>query len=351
MSPAVRVAVTSWHRLNARLGEYTDFALADRPAPLARDPRWLGVLREGLGHEVFGIEARRQGKLVGYLPLAHVESLLFGRYLVSLPYLNSNGVIAHDDDAALALVTRAVALTDELAARHLELRQERRIDHPALDGVLTSKIHMRMPLPNSADALWKRFDPKVRNQIRKGEKHGFGVQWGGPELLGPFHAVLAENMRDLGTPVYGRELFRAILHAFPHDAELCVLSAGHKPVAAALLLHGPGTTEVPTASSLRAYNPSCVNMLMYRHLIERAVARGQAEFDFGRSTADGPTFKFKKQWGATPSPAVWQYATRGNAPGEMRPDNPKYERLIRIWRRLPVAMTRALGPTIVRGIP
>ena len=108
---------------------------------------------------------------------------------------------------------------------------------------------------------------------------------------------------------------------------------------------------MPTASSLREFNPTCVNMLLYRHLLERAVQRRQAAFDFGRSTADGPTFRFKKQWGATPSPAVWQYATRGTAPGEMRPDNPKYQRLIRLWRRLPVALTRAVGPVVVRGIP
>ena len=170
-------------------------------------------------------------------------------------------------------------------------------------------------------------------------------------MLDPFYDVLAENMRDLGTPVYGRKLFESILQAFPGDAELCVASTGGKPAAAALLLHGPGTTEVPTASSLRALNPSCVNMLMYRRLIERAVGRSQAVFDFGRSTADGPTFKFKKQWGATPSPAVWQYATRGRDPGEMRPDNPKYEKLIRLWRKLPVAVTRAIGPAVVRGIP
>ena len=351
MLPAVRVAVLPGHRLAAGIKEWTALAFADHPAPLGRDPRWLSVLHEGLGHEVFALEARRQGKLVGYLPLAHVESLLFGRYLVSLPYLNSNGVIAHDDDAARALVTRAVTLADELDVRHLELRQEQRIDHPALDGALTSKIHMRLSLPKSAEMLWKGFNPKVRNQIRKGEKHHFQVNWGGLELLDSFYNVLAENMRDLGTPVYSPKLFDAILQTFPGQAELCVVISGAKSAAAALLLHGPGTTEVPTASSLRAFNPTCINMLMYRQLLERAIERGQTEFDFGRSTADGPTFKFKKQWGATPSPAVWQYATRGNAPGEMRPDNPKYESLIRLWRRLPVAVTRVLGPGVVRGIP
>jgi hypothetical protein len=92
-------------------------------------------------------------------------------------------------------------------------------------------------------------------------------------------------------------------------------------------------------------------MLMYWHLLQRAVERKQQVFDFGRSTIDASTYKFKSQWGAKPQPAVWQYYARRGSPGEMRPDNPKYQRLIRIWQRLPVPLTRWVGPKIARGIP
>jgi hypothetical protein len=118
-----------------------------------------------------------------------------------------------------------------------------------------------------------------------------------------------------------------------------------------LLLHGRGVTEVPSACALHSYNPSCVNMVMYYHLLERAVQRRQTAFDFGRSTRDGGTFQFKKQWGAKPIEAVWQYYVRQGAVNAMRPDNPNYGRLIRIWRKLPVSVTRLIGPPIVRGIP
>jgi hypothetical protein len=110
-------------------------------------------------------------------------------------------------------------------------------------------------------------------------------------------------------------------------------------------------TEVPTASSLREYNPTCANMVMYHHLLGRAVSRGQVVFDFGRSTEGSTTHKFKKQWGAMPSPATWQYYVREGSVGELRPDNPRYRRLIRVWQRLPVRVTQVLGPRIVRGIP
>ena len=122
-------------------------------------------------------------------------------------------------------------------------------------------------------------------------------------------------------------------------------------MAAALLLHGWGITEVPSASSLREFNPTCANMLMYWHLLERSVQRQQAFFDFGRSSEDSPTFRFKKQWGALPAQAEWQYSLRAGSVSDMRPDNPRYQRLIRLWQRLPVRLTRWLGPWVVRGIP
>lgn len=350
--PDVTVLVHPRAALAARLDELTAFVRGSAPiVPLSKHPAWPNVLRAALDHEAYAVEAVADGRTCGFLPLAFVSSFLFGRFLVSLPYLNTNGVVAASADVQARLVSRAITLADELGARHLELRHELPVDHPDLNAALTSKVHMRLPLPDTAEALWKSFDPKVRNQVRKGEKQGFMTAWGGAELLDGFYDVLCHNMRDLGTPVYGMALFREILAAFPGDAEICVVSAGAKPVAAALLLHGWGVTEVPTASSLKEYNSTCANMLMYWRLLERSVHRKQGVFDFGRSTTEGSTFRFKKQWGAVPHPAVWQYHVREGSVGEMRPDNPRYQRVIRLWQKLPVRLTRLLGPVIVRGIP
>ena len=338
--------------LPARLPALVEYVRTSAPVvPLGKHPAWLNILGASLGHEPYALEAVIAGKTFGFLPLAHVSSLLFGRFLVSLPYLNTNGVVAASADVQARLVSRAVTLADELNVRYLELRHEQAVDHPDLSTAYTGKVHMRLPLPRVANSLWKGFDPKVRNQIRKGEKAGFTTAWGGLELLDGFYDVLSRNMRDLGTPVYGKALFREILATFPGAAELCLVSDGAQPAAAALLLHGWGITEVPTASALREYNPACVNMLMYWHLLIRAIERGQAVFDFGRSTTEGNTYRFKKQWGAEPHPATWQYALNAGSVGDMRPDNPRYQRAIRLWQRLPVRLTRCLGPVIVRGIP
>jgi FemAB-related protein (PEP-CTERM system-associated) len=213
------------------------------------------------------------------------------------------------------------------------------------------KVHMRLDLPGAGEELWKRLDAKVRNQVRKGQKAGLSVEWGREDLLDDFYAVFSRNMRDLGTPVYSKSLFANILAEFPDRAEICLVCSGNIAAAGAILLHGWGVTEVPSASCLREFNDVCANMLMYWHLLERAVQRRQEVFDFGRSSEDSNTYRFKKQWGAKPEPAEWQFHVPTGEFQAVRPDNPKYQRFIRWWKRLPVALTRWIGPAIVRGIP
>jgi len=337
--------------LASQLSRFESYVGRGSQVPLSRHPFWLTVLEQGLGHVPYCLEAVQDGETRGILPLAYVRSLLFGRFLVGLPYLNYGGVLADDEATANLLIGRAVELAGKLGARHLELRHERPTEHPELTARLTSKVHMRLKLPSTPGQMWDRLSAKVRNQVRKGQKSGLVAAWGKEDLLAEFYDVFSQNMRDLGTPVYGRQLFAAILRHFPERAELCVVGAEGRSAAAGLLLHGWGVTEVPSASSLRRYNPTCANMLLYWHLLERAVQRGQQLFDFGRSTVDSNTHRFKKQWGAEPAPAEWQFHVRRGDVGDLRPENPRYQRFIRMWQRLPVALTRVFGPLIVRGIP
>src|SRR5262249_49391518 len=152
---------------------------------------------------------------------------------------------------------------DRLNVRYLELRHVQPMTHADLSAMRTDKVNMRLSLPETSEKLWKKIPAKARNQVRKAQKSDLTVVWGGLDRLTDFYAVFSENMRDLGTPVYGKPLFRAVLKGFPQQAEICIVRAGDRPVAAGLLLHGQGISEVPSASCLREFNPSCANMLLY----------------------------------------------------------------------------------------
>ncbi len=327
---------------------------------LARRYGWSGMycssalvqaIGDGLRHRQIFIEARVNGECVGLLPLIFVRTRLFGRFLVSLPYVNWAGVIASRPEAARALIDSAVDLADQLNVRYLELRNTDEIQHPALTRALNQKVQMRLPLGKPAEEVWQGLKSEVRTQIRKARKKGLEVSWGGSELLGEFYDVFARNMRDLGTPVFPRKLFENILNAAPGDAELGIVRLQGAPIASCLAVRCNGMTEIPSASALRAYRSTAANSLMYWEAVERACSLDQKIFDFGRSTVDSSTFKFKKKWGAAPEPTAWQYYMREGSHDDMRPDNARFKLAIEVWKRLPLPVTRLIGPAIVRGIP
>ena len=325
---------------------------------LEHDPRWLTVLGDAMGHETWALIARRAGAgspITGYLPLALLSSRLFGRFLVSLPYLNRAGVISTDTDSRDALIEQSVTLANQLNVQYLELRHDDQVvEHSHITRNHDEKVVMTLDLPD-AESLWDSLPSKVRNLIRKAQRSDLKITFGGLEHVEDFYSIFAVNMRDLGTPVYPRNLFTQILTQFPDEAELGIVTHEGFPIAGALLLHdhtGEQTiTQVPSASCLRPFNAINANMWMYHQLIQRAIARGSTCFDFGRTTPGSGTHRFKKQWKAQPRPTTWQYHIRHGQPDAMRPNHPSMQRKIEVWKKLPVWVTRLVGPTLVRGIP
>jgi hypothetical protein len=87
-------------------------------------------------------------------------------------------------------------------------------------------------------------------------------------------------------------------------------------------------------------------------MIQRASALGCSVFDFGRSTPNEGTYKFKEQWGAQPVPLCWEYAlVEGDTLPDSSPKNPKFSIAIAAWKKLPVSVATFIGPAIVRSIP
>lgn len=313
---------------------------------------WADVFRQALRHQPRFLWATCDSQIVGVLPLMHVTGPIFGSFLASQPYLNTGGVLADSPEIAARLIDEAVMLADELDVKHLELRHEQHVEHPRLNATSSEKVHMRLSLPESTDALWDSLKSKVRSQIRKPlNNDDLSVVFGRSDQLDNFYHIFCRNMRDLGTPPFSRDLFRQMLEHFPEQAEICTIAFQGQAVASGFLIHGPGTTLIPSASALREFNKTSCNMLMYWHALSRSIERGQHVFDFGRSSVDAGTHKFKKQWGSTESPAIWQYYGRRGNVTDARPNSGKYDRMIETWKKLPVWVTKLVGPTIVRGIP
>lgn len=328
---------------------WDEYALQHKDAAFYHLSGWKTVIEKSFHHQAVYIYATKNSRLVGVFPLVHIKSLLFGSFLVSLPYLNYGGVVADDKEIEKLLLADAINTAQHLKADFIELRHTQKKDLNLMNK--QHKISMFLSLPTDPEMLWKNLDAKVRNQVRKAEKNYLKVAQGKIEKLDDFYSVFSVNMRDLGTPVYSKKFFRNILEAFD-QAKIFIVYSEQKPIAASMVMGLKNRLEIPWASSLRAYNHLCANMFMYWQILKYACESGHAVFDFGRCTPEESTYRFKKQWGAQPVQLNWQYWLANGKPlPEINPHNPKYRTAIKIWQKLPVGVTKLIGPQIVKYIP
>lgn len=343
---AYAVAPVSLSDSEAR-GRWDAFVAGRPDATLYHGTRWLRVVAEAFGRPLRMLQATAgEGRVAGILPAVEIRSRLLGHRLVSLPYCNYGGPVAETEAAAEALRQEAVGLA-RAAGASLELRE---LGAPLAGWETRSdKVVLVLPLPADAEALGEAIGSKRRSQIRRPLKEGAEVAHGGAELLPEFYRVFCKNMRDLGTPVYPWRFFEAIGRHLADAMHVVVVRVADRPAAAALLLRWRDRMEIPWASSLREHNRIGVNMLLYWEALTHAMESGCAAFDFGRSTRDSGTYRFKKQWGAEPVDCRWLYWPEGAAgAGEAG-------RLRRwgsaAWSRLPLPVANRVGPWIAPSLP
>ena len=291
------------------------------------------------------------GAVQGVLPLVEQSSLLFGRFLVSVPFFTYGGILASDLAAGAALIDAAIRLARERRADHLELRHIEASLDSAL-AVRDDKVSMVLKLPASIEALGKQLGSKLRSQIKRAERESPVVHWGGSELIPRFYGVFASTMHALGTPVYPRKFFEIALDAFGDASRVIAVEVNGNVEAAAIIVRHRDRMEVPWAAATEGAKRSGINMRMYWELLSHSLRAGAPAFDFGRSSVDSGTYKFKAQWGAQPMQLHWLYwLARGDSVPKLNASNPKYALASRMWQRLPLSVANTIGPWIVRNLP
>lgn len=312
---------------------------------------WRRVIEESFGHRTYYFAVKEDdGTVQAVVPLVLLASRGFGRFLVSLPFVNYGGLLAGSPNVRSLLEAFAIEQAEALNADHIELRHQEATDTSWVSS--ERKVSMRLSLPNSYEQLLKGFPSKLRSQVRRAQKEGMTACVGGSECVDEFYVVFSRCMRDLGTPVYAKGFFAKILEVFPKEARICVVSHGGTPVAAGFLYGFRSSLEIPWAASDKRFNKLSPNMLLYATVLEYACQQGFQIFDFGRSTPESGTYRFKEQWGAHPRQLHWYYWMKnGRQVPQLNPQNPKYAFAIRLWQKLPLALANLLGPHIVKHLP
>lgn len=339
----------------ARLADPGDQAaiarfLAEHPETTAfHRPEWLDAVERATGHRTHILLSEQDGAIRSVLPLHEVHSPLFGRALVSTGFGVGGGMIGEGDRALFAA---AQELAVRLNCPTLELRGGRLPEGEGWHVKTDSHAGFVTALAPDDDAQLLAIPRKQRAEVRRGLGHGMEVRTGSSaEDRAMHYAVYAESVRNLGTPVFPKRLFDAVMDAFGNDADiLTVLHEGH-PLASVLSLYHRGAVMPYWGGGTYAARTMRANDVMYYALMNHARNRGCDRFDFGRSKVDTGAYHFKRNWGFTPEPLAYAtWTADGQAPRDVNPLSPRYKAKIALWQKLPLGVANRIGPMIAQGL-
>ena len=272
--------------------------------------------------------------------------------LVSVPFAVYGGVLAEGAGVAADLEEKARQLGERLGVDCLEVRD--RQPGEVTGGVAKDLyVTFRAPLPADPEAVLAQVPRKTRRMVRLGINAGLrGRMARSAEDLDAFYRLFAGNLRKLGTPAFPKALVRNLLGAFGCDADLLLIEHHGAAVAGVLNLYFRDEVLPYYSGSVEHLNHLGLNNFLYYDLMQKGIARGYHLFDFGRSKVDTGPYRFKRHFGFEPQPMPYRYhLIRASEPPSLNPTNPKYQRAIEVWKKLPLPVTTLLGPWIVRGIP
>lgn len=314
---------------------------------------WLEAVNNAYGHSIVGVIAKcpQTGQVKGVFPAILMKIPFIGKHICSLPYCDIGYGIA-DNEGVLDEMKRF--LIDRLvlsSGKKLEVRDVEENTF-STEGFQNKKVRMLLPLPDCSQSLLASFKSKLRSQIKKAEKNGLTFKTGiSNDLVRAFYLVYAQNMRDLGSPVHAEKWFNAIIKSYDKNCLISVVYHNGQPIGGGLIIKSGSKASIPWASTLREFNRLAPNMLLYWSLLSHCADNGIGIFDFGRSTFEEGTYKFKKQWGAEPQLLNWQCFDTSNNPIESLKEShsePSRAREVAedIWRKLPLKLTIKTGSLV-----
>jgi FemAB-related protein (PEP-CTERM system-associated) len=312
---------------------------------LGHSPEWFTAVQNAYGHDPLYLSAEDGEGRLGLLPAFVVRRPFFGTVVTSMPFLDAGGPCSSSVTLTEVLVEHLTGEARRIGAQVVELRCTERL--ALASQPMEHKVNLTLELPADSDRLWRQLDAGVRNQVRKAERSGLSVEVDSVEKLTAFYDIFAARMRDLGSPVHAPGFFRAIVDSFGERARIVLVRKGRTPVGGLVALAFKDRLAVPWASCLKDYLALCSNMLLYWEILRTACAEGFRRFDFGRSSRGSGTYRFKRQWGAREEPLFWYTIPIASRRGPSRSRATTVApRLAKVWQRLPLPVTRRLGPPI-----
>lgn len=305
---------------------------------------WLHIFTNVFKRKPHYMLATQGNEIVAILPLVEQKSWLFGHALISTPFCVYGGVIADTDEIRHEMENAAYELGKELNVDYVELRDREEKDHR--DPWIANCHHSTFScqLEDSEEAILTSVKRKQRAVIRHSLNNNLLAD--NSDNIDVCYNVYAESVRNLGTPVFSKNLFVELKNVFGSRCETLVINNEQGEAVSSVLsfyyknevlpYYGGGIHEARALKS---------NDFMYYKLMCLAREQGINKFDFGRSKNDSGSYKYKKNWGMSEEKLHYYIAlVKSTELPNLSPNNPKYKFFIETWQKLPLSLSRIIGP-------
>ena len=304
------------------------------------------IIESAIGCQSIYLYAEDDTGIKAVLPLFEMKSLLFGHALISVPFCVYGGGLG-DKQAVKALIEQSILLGEEKKVDYIDLRSQ---DEPIDMGwSQTLYVYFKKPLCETHEENLSQIPRKQRAVIRKAEQNGLRAVF--ETNINTFYDLYAASLRNLGTPVLGKSYFETMKSKLRENCEVLTVYHEQTPLTSVMsFLHQDTIFPYYGGGSTQARQWGA-NDFMYHRLMQSATERGFKQFDFGRSKIDSGSYRFKKHWGFEPKPLHYSIIPIcAKKPPNLNPNNPKYQFVIKLWQKMPVSLTKIVGPFIARSL-
>jgi len=324
---------------------------------------WGSILCKTYRYARHYIVVRMDRNIVGAFPLLYVKSMIFGKRLISLPFVEYAGpILSRDIDPSIAeLVLKRLwdytyTLTRKLKAEYTEIR------HPPsfLSSIFLSlgfkalqrHVAFRVDLTKGESELWKNMDKKSRNSLRKAMKTGMGIEEVNLDGLAQYYDLYLETLKRLGSPPHSFDFFLNVVDAFKQAGLLRMTLAVYddKPIAGVMVFCFKDTLYwFGNVADRRYRNLNPTNLLLW-DTMQFGMKNNFRVFDLGETRReDKGIYHFKRGWGGSEA-NLEDFVFSPKHVELPNPNQRKYVFLSRIWSMMPKALARRLGPRVISGI-
>jgi FemAB-related protein (PEP-CTERM system-associated) len=315
-------------------------------------PNWARAVEAGCGQKtLFLVAEDGAGDIAGLLPLTHVRSRLFGDALVSSGFAVGGGILATSELAFKLLEDAARHYAVDLSCPRIELRGGRAPAYWSIDD--QTYVGFDRPLAKDDEAELLAIPRKARAEVRKAISFELETRVGASKQdLADHFSAYSESVRNLGTPVFPKALFAAVLKEFGNAADILTVCKDGKAVSSVLSLYHNGTVMPYWGGGTREARHLRANEYSYYALMCHARARkGCTHFDFGRSKVGTGAASFKKNMGFEGKPLAYgKWQASGAEQRDINPQSGQFQARVELWKKLPLWLANKVGPHIAKGL-